>query len=239
MKYELTQLIGYRICATDGVAGRIRDFYLEGNRWKLAYVLINTSRWRPWRRMFIPVAALTAPDPDARTFQVPLTRQQVRESAATRRQNVMSRQRKAQLRAYRESGIVPDLEHPAQESVDRRLRSARALTGYRVQATDGAIGCVADFVVEGDTWNIGYIVVRIRGRLPRKSVLIHPYRITKVSTGEAAMFVDLPREAIRNSPRLKLVDAETIPAASATPGTGQRMSLESESRQEGNRLKVA
>jgi hypothetical protein len=42
---------------------------------------------------------------------------------------------------------------------DAHLRSARELIGYRVEASDGNIGKVTDFLIDGRTWTIREVVV--------------------------------------------------------------------------------
>ena len=42
---------------------------------------------------------------------------------------------------------------------DRHLRSSHAVTGYHLQALDGEIGHVEDFVIDDETWAIHYLVV--------------------------------------------------------------------------------
>jgi hypothetical protein len=45
-----------------------------------------------------------------------------------------------------------------------------------------------------------YVVIDTRNWLPGKSVLIAPHWIKEISWGESKMYVDLSREAIKNSP---------------------------------------
>jgi mannose-6-phosphate isomerase-like protein (cupin superfamily) len=47
----------------------------------------------------------------------------------------------------------------AKEREDPRLRSSRAVTGYHIQATDGEIGHVEDFLVDEHFWAIRYMLV--------------------------------------------------------------------------------
>ena len=45
------------------------------------------------------------------------------------------------------------------EADDSHLRSCKAVTGYHIEATDGEIGHVEDFLVDDETWAIRYLVV--------------------------------------------------------------------------------
>ena len=55
---------------------------------------------------------------------------------------------------------------------DPHLRSTKDVIGHSIQALDGEIGHVEDFVVDDETWIIRYLVVDTRNWLPGKRVLI-------------------------------------------------------------------
>ena len=75
------------------------------------------------------------------------------------------------------------------------------MIGYHVQATNGEIGHVEDFLVDGTAWAIVHVVIDTRNWLPGKKVLIAPQQFKKISWTERKVHMDLPREAIKNSPR--------------------------------------
>ena len=45
---------------------------------------------------------------------------------------------------------------------DPHLRSTNAVSGYHVQASDGEIGNVEDFIVDEETWAIRYLIINTR-----------------------------------------------------------------------------
>ena len=83
---------------------------------------------------------------------------------------------------------------------DHHVRSVRTVTGHAIEATDGEIGHVDDFLIDDRSWNIGYLVVDTRNWLPGKKVIVAPQWIHAVGWDEAKVFVDLTRDAIRTSP---------------------------------------
>jgi len=83
---------------------------------------------------------------------------------------------------------------------DHDLRSTDAVRGYCIQATDGEIGHVEDFIIDDETWAIRYLVVDTRNWWPGKKVLLSPQWIESVSWPESKVFVNLSREAIKQSP---------------------------------------
>jgi hypothetical protein len=83
---------------------------------------------------------------------------------------------------------------------DRHLRSVRTVTGYAIEATDGAIGHVDDFLIDDRSWDIRYLIVDTRNWWPGKKVIVAPQWIHEVGWEEAKVFVDLTRNAIKTSP---------------------------------------
>jgi sporulation protein YlmC with PRC-barrel domain len=85
-------------------------------------------------------------------------------------------------------------------SWDLHLRSTRAVSGYHIQAADGEIGHVEDFVIDDETWAIRYLVVNTRNWWPGKKILVSPKWFERVSWGESKVFVNLSRDTIQQSP---------------------------------------
>jgi len=77
------------------------------------------------------------------------------------------------------------------------------VTGYHIEATDGDIGHVEDFIIDDETWEIRYMVVDTRNWWPGKKVLIAPQWIDRVSWDDSKVYVNLSREAIKNAPEYR------------------------------------
>jgi hypothetical protein len=86
------------------------------------------------------------------------------------------------------------------ESWDAHLRSTHDVTNHRIQAKDGEIGHVEDFIIDDETWAIRYLVVDMRNWWPGKKVLVSPRWIERVSWSESKVFINLSRETIKQSP---------------------------------------
>src|SRR5664279_2592582 len=96
--------------------------------------------------------------------------------------------------------VQEDEASPEEPEGDTHLRSTSEVTGNRIEATDGEIGHVEDFVVDDETWAIRYLLVDTRNWLPGKKVLVSLQWIKRVSWAESKVFVDLTRDAIKDSP---------------------------------------
>ena len=83
---------------------------------------------------------------------------------------------------------------------DPHLRSTYSVSGHHIQALDGEIGHVEDFIIDDETWAIRYLIVDTHNWWPGKKVLVSPQWIERVSWHERKVFVNLSRETIKQSP---------------------------------------
>ena len=96
--------------------------------------------------------------------------------------------------------LLIDTTLPADAPKNPHLRSSSEITGYDIQATNGAIGHVEDLVVDDETWTVRYIEVDTRNWLPGKKVLLQMMRIDHISWADRSVAVMLARQAIESAP---------------------------------------
>ena len=95
---------------------------------------------------------------------------------------------------------VEEKHLPEERRVDAHLRSAREVMGYDIQALDGGIGHVEDFLLDDRSWAIRYLIVDTRNWLPGKKVVIAPEWVEEVSWSDSKVVVSLTRDQIEHSP---------------------------------------
>ena len=92
-------------------------------------------------------------------------------------------------------------EDDAKAEEDSHLRSTHDVTGYDVQASDGSIGHVKDFIFDDETWSIRYLVVDTVNWWPGgRKVLVATRWIDRIAWEERKVFMSLTRDAIKKSP---------------------------------------
>ncbi len=94
---------------------------------------------------------------------------------------------------------------PPEERGDPHLRSTKAVAGYYIEAKDGDIGHVQDFIIDDQTWEIRYLVVDTVNWWPGKKVVVAPQWIERVSWELSKVYVDLTRESIKQAPEYNLM----------------------------------
>lgn len=83
---------------------------------------------------------------------------------------------------------------------DRHLRSTNFITGHNIQASDGELGHIDDFIIDDQTWTIRYLIIDTANWWAGKKVLVSPQWIDRISWEESSVFVNLSQESIMKSP---------------------------------------
>lgn len=223
MLRSLKELSGYTILAKDGDIGNVHDFFFDDEIWAIRYIVVDTGTWLPGRKVLLIPSTVEQPEWETNALPVRLKKEQVKNSPEIDADKPVSRQAEIELHKHYNwvpywvvppHGIAPRISHKEEEKkeekeekhvleserVDPHLRSVKEVTGYHIQAADGEIGHVEEFIADDADWFIRYMVVDTRNWLPGKKVLVPPSWIDRVSWADSKVYVDLPRELIKNSP---------------------------------------
>ncbi|MDB5797247.1 MAG: PRC-barrel domain containing protein [Paucimonas sp.] len=229
MLHSLKALDGFKIAATDGELGHVRDIYFDDQKWTVRYFEVDTGGWLSGRNVLLSPASVEGVDWDNERLLVKLTRAQVENSPGLDTALPVSRQHELALSRYYgtphywngpfiwgytafpmlvdpipwdpttdQLAAQPVDEQPAEG--DPHLRTKDEVVGYQIQASDGVVGHVEDFLFDPRDWSIRLMLVDTRDWLPGRHVLISPARIRAVIWEEKAVQVRASRGEIENSP---------------------------------------
>ena len=217
---------GLSIAATDGQIGTVKDLYFDDLSWTVRYLVVDSGKWLPGRKVLISPMSVTSPDLSVEV-PVKLTREQVKQSPPIEADKPVDRQHEEVLARYYNytyywdgpyrwgllaypglppvppAGIAAEpaaAELAARSVGDSSLRSARDVTGYNIAALDGDLGHVQDFLVDSRAWAIRYLVVDTANWWPGKKVVVSPEWIKTVSWSDSRVYVDLRRDEIKSAP---------------------------------------
>jgi hypothetical protein len=194
MLHTLTELMKYSVHSTDGEIGSVRNFLFDDITWEIRYLVVNVGSWLERRDVVLAISTVEQPNRANKTFNVCLTKDQVRDSPDVDSEKPVSRQQEIAMEKYfgkMATWVNDNLEwgvpiptgrkYPVHTKEDPHLRSARNLFGYEIRGTDGELGRLESFILDDTTWHIGYLDVRAGERLLDRSVLIPTRWIESVS----------------------------------------------------------
>lgn len=219
MLSKIKTIKGFKLDGFDGEIGKVREFYFDDRHWTIRYLVADTGNWLTGRQVLISPHALVAVNKNEQHIEINLTKQQIEDSPSLNSDQPVSRQFEEAYYEYYEWpmywggpymwGGYPYIERdrekwkrPTQgeKAWDPHLRSTHEVNGYHIQAADGEIGHVEDFIIDDETWAIRYLVIDTRNWWPGKKVLVSPQWIERVSWSESKVFINLSRESISQSP---------------------------------------
>ena len=219
MLIKAKKLNGYKLDGLDGEIGKVKDFYFDDRHWTIRYLVADTGNWLVANQVLISPYALNAVEKFEKDISVNLTKAQIEKSPPLSSHKPVSLQFEEDYYGYygwpsywsgtsvwgdnpfieRDRNKWPKSSKPA-KSWDRHLRSTHAVTGYHLQALDGEIGHVEDFIIDDENWTIRYLVVTTKNWWPGKKVLVSPLWIERMSWDDSKVFTNLSRQTIKESP---------------------------------------
>ena len=221
MLRSIKDVEGYVLQATDGDIGRCKDFLFDERQWVVRYMVADTGKWIPKRRVLISPVSLGEPDWRSRRFSVLLSKDEVEKAPGIEEDQPVSRQHEAELFMHygyapywQGTGLwglssVPDRLRAEEETAvataaapagDPGLRSIDEVVGYHVHASDDEVGHVEDFIVDDESWVIRYVVVDTRNWLPGRKVLVAPDWFAGFDWRDRSARVDMTRDQVERSP---------------------------------------
>lgn len=98
------------------------------------------------------------------------------------------------------SAVADELAAREAAGENSRLRSARDVSGHGIQATDGELGHVEDYLMDDHEWAIRYLIVDPRNWWPGAHVLISTEWITAVHWNDSTVEVSVDKASVRAAP---------------------------------------
>jgi len=181
---RIQDIQGWELEAPDGVVGTYGDFLLGDVDWIAQYIVANTRKWLPGRKMLISPIAVTGFDEQDNRLKRDLTKEQIKEAPPLDSDAPVSRRYEELFNQYLAwqnywSGastwglhLAPRLLHQSSETIVRgqkrqpdsadlvpenetHLRSISEVIDYHIHAADEEVGHIEDFLLDQETWAIG------------------------------------------------------------------------------------
>lgn len=213
MLRSVQEIYGKKLGASDGEIGHVKDIYFDDQTWTLRYLVADTGGWLTGRRVLLSPHSLGHLDPDGKVLLVNLTRKQIEESPLIYEHEPVTRQQEEEYYQhygypyYAESwplwGLAsypviapPPPAETEKTKLDSHLRSTRAVAGYRVEASDGVLGEVSDFLIDGATWVIGELTIECGPWSAGKTLTVPTGKVSRISYDDGALYLDSTKNAL-------------------------------------------
>ena len=100
MLRTVRELQGCSIQATDGAIGRIDELLFDDEKWVIRYLVVDTGKWLPGRRVLLSPISVSRTDWASQVVELRLTRERIRNSPDIYSDKPVSRQQEATLHGY-------------------------------------------------------------------------------------------------------------------------------------------
>ena len=226
MLQSIKQTYGFKLGATDGPLGHVKDFYFDDHTWAIRYVVIDTGTWLSRRKVMITPLSLGRLELNTGVLNVNLSRKQLEDSPSIDLHKPVSRQFEEEYVKFfgipsywlSDAGVgmtEANVEEPAQAlktSPDRpptateqgknepNLRSTQAVQGYHLLATDGIVGHICDFMIDPAAWIVRDLVIKTGLRLSGPEVLVSASRVFQISYSESSAYTNLSAAEVLKNP---------------------------------------
>ncbi len=219
MLIKAKTLKGYKLDGKDGEFGKVKEFYFDDKHWTIRYLVADTGGWLLGNQVLLSPYVLVSVNKEDENIEVNLTKKQIEDSPSLESHKPVSKQFEEDLHGYygwptywsgtSMWGDYPYIIHDRNEwkassenkkTWDRNLRSSNFITGQKIQATDGEVGKVDDFIIDDKTWAIRYLIIETGNWWEGKKVLVSPQWIDGINAEDSSVSVNLTRDSIKQSP---------------------------------------
>ncbi|MFP4458706.1 MAG: PRC-barrel domain-containing protein [Candidatus Zixiibacteriota bacterium] len=207
MLRSLKRFEGYKIGAKDGELGEIIDFYFDEMEWIVRYIVADTRRWLPGRKVLIGANKIDAPDPDNKLIFVDMTKKKIKNSPKVGFKETVSKEKERELMEYFKwpvywHRVTPPREIDLDEGTDTHLRSLNEVIGYDIHAKGEKVGKLKDIIIEEPSWRIAYLVIKteIGAGEEKHEVLITPFWHDSIDWEAREIDLNVTKEYIQRSP---------------------------------------
>jgi hypothetical protein len=223
MLRRLRDLENWTVAGSDDSAvGSIAGSYFDDQHWTVRYLVVNAGSWLVGHSVLVSPMAVRLVEWERSRVHVNLTRDQVQNAPKLQDQAPVTRGYEADYSRYYGYpyywvgtglwGINPEppvIGAPGSEPLPAtvvgepdsvHLRGATEVSGYHIHALDGDIGHVEDFLFDGTTWTIRYLVIDTSNWIGGRTVLVAPDWVRRVDWNSQLIHLDMSRDTVKNSP---------------------------------------
>lgn len=197
---QLSTLRDHTVMGSDIEIGRVHGSHFDDAHWKLRYFIVHPHESLELPLVLVSPHTLRDHDPEAGRLHVSQTRGHLEGSPRT--ENSLTLHRSHEIAFSRHFGWPAWWEETTptpQSQCEPALRST--LRGYGVDSLNRYMGTLTDYLIDDETWEIRYLVVKTQGWDTHDWLLVAPSWIVDLGQANHIFTVGLRSEEIANAPR--------------------------------------
>ena len=224
MQRNLNSLLSSKLKGTDGEIGELIDFYFDDRSWTIRHLILKTGTWFSERDVLISPEAVLHTRWEPGILPVRLTKDQMLKSPDIETDKPVGQQQEievyghnlwqpywgnnfyttglwdinAQAHSKDQNEVNNANEKNERNDYTQHLRSSQGVTGFHIQASDGDIGHVIDFIFDDLTWQINHLAIDTHNWIGGKKILIPVLNIKEIQWGKSKVFVNEKVESIKD-----------------------------------------
>jgi uncharacterized protein YrrD len=184
----------------DGIIGTVADLYFDDQTGKIHYLAANTGNWLEGRHVLIAQESLLDPKWEISSFPAVVNKAEVERAPTFEINQPLVWQKEREICThYRWNTYFPISEREL--AIFRgTLASANGLKDFSLQALDGELGKIVNYIIDDRTWIVRYLVVDTAKWLTGRKVLLSLAWIQSIDWPNQLVVVDLTQAQIENAP---------------------------------------
>ena len=186
MLHPLKPILGYTVQATDKPAGKVNDLLFDDVTWNIRHVVVGDPGGIGIQPASVDPANVAGVDNGASRMNMKLTQ--------------------AEIAGGPDVSLDPPVSRSHTSASDPTLRSLDEVVGYKVVASDGEVGTIADLLAGDNDWKVHLVAVQSAGG----PVLVGAGLIDRFDPDNHSAHVELDKAGFAASPAY---DASKPPAS--------------------------
>jgi len=218
------------VTCPDGDLGKVEHVYFDILTWCVRYLIVDTAAWGYGEKIWVPTCCVRQIDFASNVIKLNHAQQNMLSSSSIDTQTPISHLQEVAIFAHygykpywqqerfrgapkRTGGRFgppvadePDANVRIASKTDLpnatvELMNTKHVGGFAIEASDGPIGHIRDFVFDDETWLIRYLTVDTRDWWQRESeVLLATESFNRIDSTAQTISTTLSRGAIKRSP---------------------------------------
>lgn len=202
--------------ATDGEMGKVQDLYMDDLNWQIRYVLVDTWKSLPGRRVLLSTDSISKLDLVKEQLIVTLDKATIRNSPQISERTNLSFETEGALSDYYgwtkywignlledEQSALTDTDDRIEKGMKREahgLRSHKQVQDCRVHAANGRLGKIVDAVFDTETWALHSFVIQLKYQPDSGFLLVSPKEFISSEWAEGDLYLEGLRESFLTRP---------------------------------------